>query len=165
MQCNRRRSESSRVDGFVAGVIRDALGVGIDVGHQLVASDGLLAAADTGRSRPAALRCSRKQLLGVFSSSPCSSFWTSSSAAAAVGVGAVHHRCCRRDTGCVTSDRAIRPKPVAHAVLRDHLAGQLRRALDVVGTRRSSAMPKTTCSAARPPSRVCSSTMSSSLLD
>ena len=83
MQCNRRRSESSRVDGFVAGVIRDALGVGIDVSHQLVAGDGLLLQQIQGDLVQQAAMLPQ-QLLGAFNSSRCSSFWTSSSAAAAV---------------------------------------------------------------------------------
>jgi len=67
LQCNRRRSESSRVDGFVAGVIRDALGVGIDVNHQLVASDGLLLQQIQGDLVQQAAMLPQ-QLLGAFKS-------------------------------------------------------------------------------------------------
>ncbi len=51
------------------------------------------------------------------------------------GVGAVHHRAAVevrvRDRG-----QGHEPELVAHAVLRDHLAGQLRGALNVVGRAR-----------------------------
>ena len=114
---------------FRLAAVRQPFAVGVDVGHELVARDGLLAQQvhrDLVKKRTVLDKklfrvrvAVHEQLMDLFVRR------------GGGGVGAVHHRAAIeirvRDGG-----QRHEAELVAHAVLRDHLAGQLRRTLNVV---------------------------------